>query len=171
MDVSRFGPTAYFMALSKLLADPKQFFTDLPRDVDISGPLIFLILSSAVFSAACLMNAETSRVLNAAIFFSNASGMVFIASAVGYGATLMLTDKRVPYTQVFAIYAYATGITILAAWLPAFLWITEPWKWWLVGTGLTRGLQLTKRQAFSVVVMSIAVMTTGFWVVMHIQTL
>jgi hypothetical protein len=96
------------------------------------------------------------------IFFINAVGMVLIASGLGYMAMVMFLGRAVSFKRLFSIYAFSSGITLLAAWIPFFIWFTEPWKWWLIGTGMARSCGFRSWQIIMIIGLSIGIMILLF---------
>ena len=130
-----------------------------------SRPLGMLVVSSLLFAGACVIAQPGPQpVYLGLIYFANAVGMTLIAAGAG------LADHhpdggagRSPSGGFVTIYALAAGITLLASWVPGLVLLTEAWKWWLIGTGMTRGLGLPRRQALTVVAISIALIILLFW--------
>ena len=52
--------------------------------------------------------------------------------------------------------------TILYAWIPYFLILTEPWKWWMIGTGMIKTCRLSFAQAVLVIGLSIGIIVCAF---------
>ena len=153
----------YFQTLSKLLGEPRCFFSELPVDVGFIKPLSFLIVSSIFFSVASLICSMPSNLIYlGSIFFINAVGMVLIASGLGYTVMIMFWGKSVTFKRFFSIYAFSSGITLLVAWIPFFIWFTELWKWWLVGTGMARACGLRGWQIIMIIGWSLGIMTLLF---------
>ena len=96
----------------------------------------------------------------------NAIGMVLIAAALGYLVMALTIGKQVSFTRFFSVYAFSSGVTLLASWIPFFIWITEPWKWWLIGTGMVKGCGFSLSQALVIIGVSISVMFLLFWSVL-----
>ncbi len=159
----RFSLRFYFQALSGLLRDPGGFYAGLPEAMGPGPALGCLLLSSLIFTLASLMNTVLDTLTAGAIFLTNAVGMSVISAGLGFAATLMTTGRRLRFSRFFTIYALASGVTLLAAWMPYFLVITEPWKWWLIFLGLTRGLGLKRGEALTVVGLSIGILVLVFW--------
>jgi hypothetical protein len=160
----RFSVGFCFQILTRILGQPRQFFAELGEDIGWKQPLGFLLVSSLFFAGAGLMSAmPDTPVLFGGIFFVNAVGMTLIAAFAGYGVMVMFFGKRVTFARFFRIYALSSGVTLLAAWVPFFIWLTEPWKWWLIGTGMTRGLGLSWWQALVIIVTSVAAIFLFFW--------
>lgn len=163
MVIPRFSLRFYLRTLSQLLANPKGFFRELPPGMGVWPPLCFLLVSSIVFTLASLMNADVKPLVAAVIFMANAVGMVFITSGLGFMVTVLTIGREAGYGRFFAIYAFSAGVTLLASWMPYFLFITEPWKWWLIYMGLTRNLALKWQQALMVIGLSIAILILFFY--------
>jgi len=159
----------YFQALTKMLGEPRRFFSELPRAMGLKRPLGFLFVSSLFFAGASLMsNRPPNPVIMGSIFFINAMGMVFIAAGIGYLVMFMIMGRQVTFTRFFSIYALSFGVTLLASWLPFFMWLTEPWKWWLIGTGMVKGCGFRKIQAAVVIGVTIVVLVLFFWALLPI---
>ena len=159
----KFSFRFYFHALSKMLAEPRCFFSDLPVDSGFIKPLGFLIVSSIFFTGASVVSRMPANPLYlGSIFFINAVGMVLIASGLGYMVMVMFFGRSVTFNRFFSIYAFSSGITLLAAWIPLFIWIAEPWKWWLIGTGMARSCGFRSRQIIIIIGLSLGIMILLF---------
>ncbi len=160
----RFGVGTYFRTLNGLLGTPRRFFAELPADFGWKRPLGFLLASALFFAGASLLSSGSDRpLLFGGIHVLNAVGMPLIAAGAGYGVMLTLFGRRVTFARFFGIYALSSGVTLLAAWIPFFLWLTEPWRWWLIGTGMTRGLGLSWWRAMVIIGLSVGVILLFFW--------
>jgi hypothetical protein len=154
----------YFHALSKMLGEPRSFFSELPVDLGFIKPLGFLIVSSIFFTGAGVVSGIPSNpIYLGSIFFINSVGMVLIASGLGYMVTVMIMGRAVTFKRLFSIYAFSSGITLLAAWIPFFIWFTEPWKWWLIGTGMARSCGFRSWQIIMIIGLSLGIMILLFW--------
>ncbi len=162
-DAKKFSIKYYFHVLSRMIGDPKTFFSELSPDTGMKSPLIFLTISALIFTLSSLMNDPPNPALAAGILLLNAMGMVFVASGLGYMVIMITLGKRIAFHRVFAIYAFSSGVTLLASWMPYFLIITEPWKWWLICTGMTRHLSMSWKQTLSVVLLSVGIIVLFFW--------
>jgi len=159
----KFSFRFYFRALTSIIREPGIFFRDLPPDMGLKLPAGFLCVSSFIHVAFGLaINMPSRPILLGGVFFINAVGMVFIAAALGYMLTVMFMKKRVPFAFFFSVYAFSSGVTLLASWLPFFIWLTEPWKWWLIGTGMIKAFGFRWTQAVLVIVVSFAVIALFF---------
>ncbi|QTA83027.1 Yip1 domain-containing protein [Desulfonema limicola] len=163
MDTRQTSTGFYFKTLSGILGNPGQFFSELSRETKIWHSLIFLIVSGFIFTCSSLMNIEDNHLVTGLILFANAVGMVFISSGIGYMIMVMTAGRHSDFKRFFSIYALSSGVTLLASWIPFFLVITEPWKWWLIGTGLTKNIGLKWTQALIIIGLSIFVIVMFFY--------
>ena len=154
----------YFHTLTKMLGQPRRFFSELPRDAGLKQPLGFLLVSSLFFAGASLMsNLTQNPLVMGGVFFINAMGMTFIAASIGFMVMIAIMGRRVTFTRFFSIYALSAGVTLLASWLPFFIWLTEPWKWWLIGTGMVKGFGFGRVQVLVIIGVSVGLMFLLFW--------
>ena len=159
----RFTIGFYFQALTRILGAPGQFFRELPGDVGFRQPLGFLVMSSLFFTGASLTCIHERPVLMGGILLVNAVAMPFVTAGAGFVVMTMTVGKRVTFERFFAVYAFAAGVTLLASWIPLFVWLTEPWKWLLIAIGLVRGCGLRWLQAVIIIGCSIFVLVLFFW--------
>ncbi len=153
----------YFQALTRILSSPGRFFTELAEFPSIRPALGCLLVSSLFFACAGLTQPHERPLIMAVILLVNAVFMCFMSAGLGYGVMVMTMGKRVTFSKFFSVYAFAAGITLLAAWIPLFVWITEPWKWLLIAVGLIKGCGLRWFQAIMVMGISIVVLVLFFW--------
>jgi hypothetical protein len=154
----------YFQTLTKLLSEPGAFFRQMPSKTHWTRPFGFLMVSSLFFAAASIIaSMSTSPLLMGVIYLINAVGMTFIAAIIGFIVISMFMGKRVDFTKFFSIYAFASGVALLSSWMPYFLVITEPWKWWLTYIGIKNVCHVSGRQSFMIIVVSIALLLLFFW--------
>jgi len=153
----------YFQALTRILSSPGRFFAELAEFPSIRPALGCLLVSSLFFTCASLTQPHERPLTMAFILFLNAVFMCFVSAGLGYGVMAMTMGKRVTFSKFFSVYAFATGVTLMAAWIPLFVWITEPWKWILITVGLIKGCGLRWFQAIMVMGISIVVLVLFFW--------
>jgi len=153
----------YFHALTRAVREPRRFFSDLPPDIGLKQPLGFLLVSCLFFTIASMARNMTSNPVVGCILFINAVGMVFISAGLGYMLMVIFMRKKVPFSLFFNIYAFSSGVTLLASWVPFFVWLTEPWKWWLIGTGMVWSLGFKRSQALLIVGLSVILIVLFFW--------
>jgi hypothetical protein len=162
-DSGRFTIRFYFQALTRILGAPGKFFGELPEKVGFRHSFGFLLISSLFFTGASLTNIHERPLLMAGILLVNAIAMPLITAGVGFMVMIMTTGKRVPFAFFFAVYAFAAGVTMLASWIPLFVWLTEPWKWLLIATGMVKGCGLRWTQAILIIGLSIVIFVLFFW--------
>ena len=153
----RFSAGFYFQSLTGLLGSPRSFFTRLQGQEGLRTPFLFLFFSALFHTGACLTYIMEHRVLMAGIILMNALVMPLAGAAGAFLTARMLIGRRVSFAGLFAVYAYAAGVTLLASWIPLFVWITEPWKWILIALGLVRFEGLTWPRALLVLTGSLVI--------------
>lgn len=161
-DHGKFTLGFYFQALTRLLCAPGQFFYELPEDLGFRQPFGFLLISSLFFTGASLIHIQANTILMAGILFANAVGMPFITSGIGFMVIAITTGRRVMFAKLFSVYAFAGGVTLLASWIPLFVWFTEPWKWLLITMGLVKGCGLQWMHAILIIGVSILITVLFF---------
>jgi hypothetical protein len=159
----RFTIQGYFRTLTQVWFSPGGFFSELPELPRLTRPFAFLLLSSLLFAAGNLLYLRERILLKVAILFLNAVAMPFIASAFGYLVMTMMMGKRASYFRLFSVYAFASGATLLLAWLPFSLWFIEIWKWFLIGIGMVKGCGFRPLQAGAVIALSMIILILFFW--------
>jgi hypothetical protein len=154
----------YFTTLTKSLSGPRHFFSQLPQDISLKKPFAYLLISSIFFSAASALTIPTvNPLIGVGLYLMNAIGMTCIAAGLGFVMIFVLKGGRhVGFHRTFSIYAISSGTTLLAAWIPYLLIFTELWKWWLIGTGLTKTCRLSFTQAVLVIGLSIGMIICAF---------
>jgi len=163
----KFSAGFYFMTLTRILGQPRRFFGDLPTEPGFKNPGGFLVVSSLFFTGASLLKGlSVQPVLMAAILLVNALGMALIASSLGYLVVLLTMGRCRTFSRFFSIYAFASGVTLLVAWVPNFIWLTEPWKWWLITVGLVHGCKFNWKQAVMVTAASFCLLVFIFWLLL-----
>lgn len=161
----------YLNASGKLLKSPGAFFEDFgDNGAGTAHAVKFLIVAGLMSTAASLLvNRPAAPVAFCLILLSNAMGMALFSALIGYIVMGMALGRKVPFPRLFSVYAFAFGITLLFSWIPFFLWFTEPWKWWLVFTGLTRSCGFRRRDALLVVGLSVIIILLFFVSLMAIM--
>ncbi|MCJ7593191.1 MAG: YIP1 family protein [Desulfobacterales bacterium] len=159
----RFSFSFYVRSLTRILGSPRRFFEELPETVGLQRSMGFLLVSALFFTGASLTCVREGPVLMAGILFLNAVGMTIIAAATGFAVVTLTLGRRIGFERLFAVYAFATGVTLLASWIPLFFWLTEPWKWLLIGIGMVNGCGLRRGQALLVIALSVAILVLFFW--------
>ena len=159
----KFNFAFFFYALTGGVREPRRFFSDLPPETGLKQPLGFLLVTCLFFTIASLVRNMSPNPLFGGVLLVNAIGMVFISAGIGYMLMIMFMGKKAPFSLFFSIYAFSSGVTLLVSWIPFFVWITELWKWWLIGTGMVQSLGFKNSQVFWIVGLSVVMLVLFFW--------
>ncbi len=159
----RFSLAFYFETLKSVVVGPGDFFESLPKSQGFKKPFAFLLVSSLLHAALCLLLIP-SLLWWAMVILTNALISPMIAAAAGYGLIRGVTRQQVPVNEVFALYAYAIGTTHLISWIPMANWIAEPWWWVLIGTGMVRRFRISGFQALFIIGLSIVLIRLFFFI-------
>jgi hypothetical protein len=159
----RFSRSFYTQAVKDLVLRPGEFFRGLPETQGFRKPFLFLLTSSFVLAALRTPFVPGGSVQMALIILVNALAMPFVAASIGYGMVMVVMKRRVSWSRIFAVYAYASGVTCLISWLPLATWIGEPWKWILIAIGLVNGFGFTRGRAAGVVAGSVLAIVLLFY--------
>ncbi|MFH2064328.1 MAG: hypothetical protein ABIK15_03890 [Pseudomonadota bacterium] len=152
--------TSHGRTLFQIVAAPGKFFEDRRQHPYLFSSGAFLIISALLFTAASLVfQRPPSLLITGAILLGNALGMVMILSFISYLVMVLSIGKKASFRQIFSIFAYASGTSLMAAWIPHLLIVSEPWRWCLIGIGLTRGCGLKWMGSIWIMVCSITVTT------------
>ena len=122
----------------------------------------FLLVSSLFFTVASFTCFMENHWVLCSIFLVNALVMPFIAAGIAFMLMLLIVGRRIPFERLFAIYAFAAGVTLLVSWIPFSNWLTEPWKWALIGLGMVKGGGLTWRQTILILGLSVVLLILLF---------
>lgn len=150
-------------AFVQLVRAPGRFFAGGRATSGLKGPLAMFVAAGLVSSAAGLMlNRPANALLAAVLFWVNAFGMTVIAAGIGYWVMSFCIGRRLSFGGFLGIHFCASAAAFSVAWIPAMLWPAEAWRWYLVAAGLINGAGLTRVQAFSIVLISLVVLSVLF---------
>ena len=165
--MDKFSIHFYVQAVFGILGHPRKFFSRLPKTSGMTQALGFLILSTVFFSTAGQLHTRFQDFfLVGGIYIFNAVGMVFILAGLSYAAMTLSIGKKVGFTRLFGIYALCSGATLLVSWVPHLALLTEPWKWYLIGVGMTRGCGLKLKEALLIIAISLGIWYLFFRTIM-----
>ena len=151
------GPTFYVNTLIALLTRPGMFYATRFGQVTTSQSLAILTVSGLFFAATgALLRPDSSPLTVGLILFINAIGMAAMGSAACYLALVTTADRRYSFKQLLSIFSLSSGAVLLIAWVPSAFLLTEPWKWWLIGTGMVKGLGMSRARAVVTVLLTFA---------------
>lgn len=151
----------------QLIRAPKTFFGAYDDRVRRLSPVLFLAVSSLVSAlSAMLLGSHSGNLIKGAILAVNGFGMATLAAIFAYMALVPVAGKGIPFGRLFGVFAHSSGVTLLFSWIPALVLLTEPWRWWLIWTGMRRGCGLTRGQAAVVLTLSFAMIVMLFWILL-----
>ena len=150
------SPNALHRVVSGVLVHPRRFFSELPESAAAPQASVFLLVCAVVNSVAGTMYAAPANYLTVGgILLANAVGMTLLMTGLGYSLMWVSGGGKAPFDTLFSVYAFSAGTTLLVSWVPSFLVLSEIWKWWLIGTGLTAGLGFKWYRAVAIIGISI----------------
>ncbi|WP_080804392.1 YIP1 family protein [Desulfamplus magnetovallimortis] len=148
----------YGYAVIQILIEPRQFFSELPGNTTILKSLGFCVICSIFHVASSLLTGEYKNPVSmGSVLFVNSIGMVAVSSILSYITVVMILKKKVHFERFFSINAFASGVVLLFSWVSVFMWFTEPWKWWLVYTGLKNSCGFAWKSALTVLILTMVV--------------
>ena len=157
------GVIGYFQALTAVLTRPGSFFASLDEDIPMGRPLGFLIGSALFYTGASLTCLAHDYAIMAGVYLINSLLMPLASAGACYLVMTMFMGRRTSFKTIMSIHAYASGVTMLAAWIPLFVWFTEPWRWCLIMIGMVKACKLTWLKSILVALAAILVISTFFW--------
>lgn len=159
--------TVYLQTLGRMVRDPGGYFRD-QGGRSIEGSVLFLAVSSLLGACAALLIGPPggNPWISGGILFANGVGMAMITAGVSYAVAVLSCGCKPSFRQVMDVCALASGVTLLVSWMSVLFWLTEPWKWWLVGKGLIHHCGLNRKQAIVTVGLAIGSILLGFWIIM-----
>ena len=162
----KFAPLT--ISVVQLLIEPGEFFRGLTRTTSLKKAMEFIGLGSVFYAVSSLLIGASPQAPwpMGAIFFFNALGACLISSLIAYGIGGILCRQKIGVAHFFMIHAFAWGITLFLSWLPFLLWLTEPWKWWLIYLGYRHSCRIGQRMALCIVGGTLVVQFSLFYWVM-----
>ena len=153
----------YITTLTELIREPGHFFSRLTQNEGFRRSLWFLFASGLFFTLASLTSRfyEKPLLMGLALLIGS-MGMVVVSANVGYLIMRLTPGKNVKYAHFFSIVAHATGASLHLSWIPIFIIVSEPWKWWLIGTGLKRSCGLNGGRVLLIIGLSFGALVLLF---------
>ena len=162
-------PKLVIGTLTALLVRPGIFYSQSFERISTTQAAGILVLSSLFFAASgTLIDPAGASMRLAMILFVNAVGMVLIGAVIGYLAMAVSGVRRCPFSRMWNIFSLSSGAVLLIAWVPCAFIFTEPWKWCLIGTGLVKGLGMTKARAVIIVLFTFGAMVMVIYSVLPV---
>jgi len=148
----------YGYAVIQILIEPRQFFKELPKNETTAKSLGFCVICSLFYTTASLLTGTyPSPVRMGGVFFLNSVGMVFVPAGLSYMIMVMIQKEKFRFPLLFSVCAFSSGITLLLSWMSMFLWLTEPWKWWLIYTGLKNTCKIPWKLALMILTLTMII--------------
>ena len=148
----------YGFAVIQLLIEPKRFFIELSNNTTVVKSLGFCMVCSIFYVAASLLTCGyLNTVKMGFIFFLNSAGMIFLSVYLSNMVDRIFIKTKCDFELFFSVYVFSSSIVLLVSWVSFSLWITEPWKWWLVYTGLKNTCSFSRRSAFFILLVMIVI--------------
>lgn len=148
----------YGYAVIQILIEPRRFFAELSDNATLLKSLGFCVICSLFYvTASMLTGTYTSPIKMGGVFFLNSVGMVFIPAGLSYIIIVMTQKKKSKFSLLFSVCAFSSGITLLLSWMSMFLWFTEPWKWWLIYTGLKNSCKIPWKSALVILMLTMII--------------
>ncbi|MGB5987592.1 MAG: hypothetical protein WBG37_19965 [Desulfobacterales bacterium] len=156
--MDKFSVTLYAQTVFGIMGHPRRFFRELPKSINITYPLGFLILSAVFFTIASQIATHLQNFLVVgSIYLLNAVGMVFILTGLAFVVMRLSIGNTADFVSLFSIYALCSGVTLLVSWVPHSALLTEPWKWYLIGTGMIQVCGLKLKEALLIITLSLGI--------------
>ncbi len=148
----------YGVAVIQLLIEPKRFFIELSQNTTVVKSLGFCMVCSFFFVAASLFTGVyINTVKMGFIFFLKSAGIVVFSIYLGNMIIRIFFKMKCGFELFFSVYVFSSSLVFLVSWISFSLWFTEPWKWWLVYTGLKNTCNCSRRSAFLVLLVMVVV--------------
>ncbi len=154
---------AYVSTLTQLISEPGFFFSRLTWNEGFKRSLRFLLVSGLFFTLASLLSRFYEKpLIMGLVLFIGSMGMVVVSVGIGYLVMRMTPGRNVEFAHFFSIFAHAAGASLHLSWIPLFVVVSEPWKWWLIGTGLKKSCGLEGRRVFLIIGLSFGMLVLVF---------
>ncbi len=165
----KFTMGGYFNTVSNIISSPSRFFQTLPKDNSLKRPMVFLVISSIFYSVVSISYLYDNSGIIGLIFLINALFMPFLAAVFSFSvAAIMPLGEKPSFSQIFSIYAYASGVVMLLSWIPSLGWFFELIRAVLVTIGLIKHCCFRIISAIIVVILTIALLLLFFWTLLPV---
>lgn len=148
----------YGYAVIQILIEPRLFFKELPGNTTWVKSLGFCMICSTFYVfAGILAGSAASPVKTGAVFFLISTGLMLLSSGLSYLIMVMTLGKKSKFELILNVYAFSSGVILLVSWMSVFLWVAEPWKWWLIFTGFKTTCNLSGKQSIVIILIPMVV--------------
>jgi hypothetical protein len=141
----------FFHDLTAIVLAPGTFFEKSFGEKSTASAVSFLAACSLISSLLAVAVAPEGGVLFASIFFLNAFLTPIVMAAVLYPAAILFCRGVFSFTSLLGIMAFA-GVSVLAAPIPGFSWVSGLWRFFLIGIGLAKVGRIGGYKAFGMII-------------------
>ncbi|MFO8082997.1 MAG: YIP1 family protein [Desulfobacterales bacterium] len=132
----------------KVLLNPKVFYESMPEQKDQQALIVFVTISSLLYSLAATLFTRDQQLIFLVMFFFNGLLMPILLAAILY-LVLHLLQTGIGYGLALAITGYANA-ALFFAWIPAMAPFAELFRYYLIGVGIAKVAGLSGWKAFFV---------------------
>ncbi|MDK2957801.1 MAG: hypothetical protein PWQ57_3299 [Desulfovibrionales bacterium] len=157
----------YFNVVTGLIRQPHRFFGQIPL-TGIRAPLKILAISAVFHAAVSFTYVYGRSVPLTLILLANAMAIPFIMGGLAWMLQSMIYGRGVGFDKMFAVFAYASSVTLLFSWVPALGLLTEPWRLFIAVAGLAKGCDLGWKRGVILVVASVLLFLMLIWSAMPV---
>lgn len=134
--------------MAALVVRPGLFFSRYFVRITTRRATLTLVAAGFFFAVAGSSIAPGGASLRRmSILFINGLGMAAIGAGISFLMATLFGICRYPFYRLWNLFALCSGAVMLLAWIPGAFMFTEPWKWWLIATGMVRGLGMKRFDA------------------------
>ena len=146
------GPQAFNrLHLREVLFAPGVVY----KRLDETGGLFRLLTGffplAGLYGVMVALVTPEARIGAALLSVTNALVMATLISLCAWLALQLVGRKRLLLGRVVPAVAYGFGMSFLIAWVPGSLWLSEFWKWTVMGIGFCRLTGLRRGQVLGAI--------------------
>lgn len=163
VETERINVSTYLQTTTSLLSSPIRFFSDVPAAETYKRAGTYLMVSAIFYTVASYAYFFNQSLTVGAIILVNALAMPFVTGFLAYIFSTMFYGKKISMPRMFSIFAYSSGVVMIISWIPALVWVTEPWRGLLCLVGLVKAGELKWHQAIIVMGCTIISLLVLIW--------
>ncbi len=147
----------YGVAVIQILIEPRRFFVELSTHTTLVKSLGFCLICTVFYATASLLTDSYSHSAQKGfVFFSAGVGVVLISAGFSYLILTLAGEEKLDFGQFFSVHGYSSGVVLLVYWMPVFIWVAEPWRWWLLYTGFRKTCRLSTKLSLMVLAATVS---------------
>ena len=159
----RINITGYLQTTTRLLSSPIKFFAEMPAGETYRRAASYLMISAIFYTTVSYAYFFNQSLAVGAILLVNALAMPFVTGFLAYIFCTMFYGKKISLPKMFSIFAYSSGVVMVISWIPALVWVTEPWRAILAFIGLVKAGELRWHQAVLVLLFTVVALLILVW--------